>query len=214
MKHVLGPGFAAVLLLASLLLGACSALVPPQVIPNPIGISGRQVQVEIGASGAIHTAAAGLGTLEGSFSDLDTRAVPISLTLSQSLFQIGFAEEATLTSGSGTLPCNVFLTRIDIIVTVSDALQTYTLPTFKLNKVIELEQLREDSDRYRFLTKDVLVGNVLEDEALARLQALITTGGDNSVVVQVVIEATSVPELPPGSRLSLTFETSEATFVF
>jgi hypothetical protein len=195
MKRVIGLGSACATLLSSLLLGACSALIPPQVLPNPIGISGRQVQVEIGASGELHTAAAGLGTLEASFSDLDTSAVPISLTLTQSLFEIGFAKEATLTSRVSALPCNIFLTRVDIIVTVSDALQTYTLPAFKLNKVIELEQQPGDL-------------------SLTKLQALITTGGSNTVMVQVIIEATSAPELPPGSTLTLTFETSEATLAF
>jgi hypothetical protein len=214
MKRVIGLGVACATLLSSLLLGACSALVPPQVLPNPIGISGRQVQVEIGASRGLHTAAAGLGTLEGSFSDLDTSSVPISLTLSQSLFEVGFAEEATLTSGASTLPCNIFLTRVDIVVTLSDALQTYTLPAFKLNKVIELEQRPDDLNRFRFVTEDVFVGNVLADEDLTKLQALITTGGSNTVVVQVIVEATSVPELPPGSTLTLTFATSEATLTF
>jgi hypothetical protein len=214
MKRVIGLGSACATLLSSLLLGACSALIPPQVLPNPIGISGRQVQVEIGASGELHTAAAGLGTLEASFSDLDTSAVPISLTLTQSLFEIGFAKEATLTSRVSALPCNIFLTRVDIIVTVSDALQTYTLPAFKLNKVIELEQQPGDLSRYRFVTEDVFVGNVLADDDLTKLQALITTGGSNTVMVQVIIEATSAPELPPGSTLTLTFETSEATLAF
>lgn len=214
MKRFTNTGLTSATLLTCFFLGACSTFIPPQVLPNPIGISGKSVQVEIGASGALRTTAAGLGMVESSFSDLDTSSVPIALNLSQGLFTVGFADKATLTSSASVLPCNIFLTSVDIIITVSDALQTYTLPAFKLNKVVELEQRPDDLNSYTVLTEDVLVGNALSAEDAAKLQAIITTGGTNQVTVWVSVAATSVPELPPGSFLTLTFETSEATLTF
>jgi hypothetical protein len=206
--------YAASTLLGAYLLTACSSFIPPQVIPNPIGISGKKVQVEIGAAGELSTAAAGLGMIESSFSDFDTSSVPIALNLSQSLFKIAFAADTSLATSAALLPCNIFLTRVDISVTVTDALQSYTLPTFQVNKVVELEQQKDDPNSYQIITEDVFVGNTFSKEEVKKLQDVITTGGSNQVIAQVSVQATSVPELPPGSILTFTFKTSEATLTF
>ena len=196
------------------LLAACSSLIPPQVLQNPIGITGRKVQVEIGASGELRTAAAGLGSIQSNFPDVDTSKIPIALNASQTLIKVGFANSAKLTTSATSLPCNITLTKVDISITIQDAVQSITLPTLHVNKVVELKQQKDDLSSYRIVTKDVFVGNVLSSVQAQQLQDAITTGGSNQVLVQVTIQATSVPELPPGSVLTLTFTTSEATVTF
>ena len=201
-------------IIGAYLLAACSSLIPPQVLQNPIGITGKKVQVEIGATSELRTAAAGLGTTQSSFSDLDTSKIPIALNASQTLIKVGFANDTKLTTSATSLPCNITLTNVDINITLQDAVQSITLPTLHVNKVVELEQQKDDLSSYKIVTKDVFVGNVLSSEQAKQLQDVITTGGSNQALVQVTIQATSVPELPPGSVLTLTFTTSEATMTF
>ena len=198
---------------ASGLLAGCGTLIPPQTIPNPIGISGRQVQVQIGAAGLSSATVSGLGIVRAGFSDIDTSQIPISFSLSQSLFKVGFSAETKLNTSAETLPCAIILTKVDIIVTVKDDLRTITLPTFRVNKVVTLEQQAEPTT-YKIANTDVFVGNIFSKEEVKQLQDIITTGGPNQAEARVVIQATSVPELPPGSVLTLTFEVSEATLTF
>lgn len=194
------------------LLAACSSLIPPQTLSNPIGISGRTVQVQIGAN-QVSAASAGLGIIKSSFPDVDTSAIPISLSVSQSLFTSGFTADVYLDSSLNP-PCAIVLTQLNVSVMVSDSLKTYTLPTFALNKTVRLEQQAPDSSKYSIVTPGVLVGSVLNQEDARKLQDIITTGGANSVEVRVSLQATSVPELPAGSILSFTFEASEVTLKF
>jgi hypothetical protein len=201
-------------IIGAYLLAACSSLIPPQVLQNPIGITGRKVQVEIGASSELRTAAAGLGTIQTNFADLDTSAVPIALTASQTLIKVGFADDTKLVTSATSLPCNITLTNVDINITLQDAAGSITLPTLHVNKVVELEQRKDDLSSYQIMTQDVFVGNILSAQEAKQLQDVITSGGSNQVIVQVSIHATSVPELPPGSVLTLTFTTSEATVAF
>lgn len=214
MKQLTRFGVTSATLLLSLFLGACSSLIPPQVLSNPIGITGKQVEVEIGATGELRAAAAGLGTITSSFSDVDTSAIPIALNASQTLFKLGFADDTKLTTSATSLPCNITLTKVDITITIRDATRSITLPTLRVNKVVELEQKKDDLTSYKIVTQDVFVGNVLSGEEAKKLQDVITTGGSNQVIANVSIQATSVPELPPGSVLTLTFTTSEATVTF
>lgn len=195
-------------------LGACSSLVPPQMVADPIGVSGRKVQVAIGAAGELQTASAGVGVIQTTFTDLDTSSIPINLDLSQSLFKIGFAAETLLTTTAGTLPCGIILTKVDIDVTLKDASNSYTFPTFKVNKVVELEQQKDDLKTYQVVTDDAFIGIVLSGEDARNLQDIMTTGGTNEATIRVTVQATSVPELAPDSLLTFTFETSEATLTF
>ena len=200
--------------LISLLLGACSSLIPPQTLSDPIRVKGQKVQVEIGASDSLRTAAAGLGFLSSSFADIDTSSSPIAVNLSQGLFRLGFAAETILDSSATLLPCGITLTDVSIDITISDELQTLALPTFRANKLIELEQNKDNPNRYSIVTKDAFIGIVLSGKDAADLQKIITTGGHNEVKVRVSIQTASIPELPPGSLLTFTFETSEATLAF
>lgn len=195
------------------LVAACSSIIPPQSFSNPIGISGRTVQVQIGAS-QITMASAGLGNLKSSFADIDTSSIPIALSASQSLFKVGFTSDAHLDTSTDALPCAIVLTQLNIIVTISDPLMSYTLPTFALNKVLRLEQQPQDPTGYKIVSDNVFVGNVLNQQNAKKLQEIITNGGSNQVDVRVSVRAASVPELPPGSILSFTFDTSEVTLKF
>lgn len=203
-----------IVLLNSLLLAACSSLIPPQTLSDPIGVKGQRVQVEIGASAELQTAAAGLGFINSSFADIDTSASPIAVNISQGLFKLGFAVETLLDSPAVVLPCGITLTDVSIDITLSDSLQTLALPTFKVNKLIELEQNKDNPNRYSIVTEDAFMGVVLSGQDAKNLQQIITTGGTNEAVIRVSIQTTSIPELPPGSLLILTFETSEATLTF
>jgi hypothetical protein len=203
-----------IVLLTSLLLAACSSLIAPQTLSDPIRVKGQRVQVEIGASGNLQTAAAGHGFLSSSFDDIDTSSSPIAVNISQGLFKLGFAVETLLDSPATVLPCGITLTDVSIDITLSDSLQTLALPTFKVNKLIELEQNKDNPNRYSIMTKDAFIGIVLSGQDATDLQKIITTGGTNEVVIRVSIQTTSIPELPPGSLLILTFETSEATLTF
>lgn len=194
------------------LLAACGSVIPPQNFTNPIGVTGRAVQVQIGAS-AVTAASAGLGIIKSSFPDIDTSAVPVSLNASQSLFKVGFTSNAHLDT-SGTPPCSIILTQLNINVTISDSLKTYVLPNFALNKEVRLEQDSQDPTSYKIVTNDVYVGNVLQQQDAKKLQDIITSGGLNQVDVHVSLQATSVPELPPGSILTFTFDTSDVTLKF
>lgn len=191
---------------------SCSSLIPPQNVPNPLGLGGQQVQVEIGAS-AVSRATSGLGTIRTSFADVDTSRSPIPVSLKQTLFKIGFVSDIKL-STSDTPPCTIILTKVDIRVNLKDAQRSFTLPTFSLNKVVELEQQSADPTTYRIVTPEVFVGNVLDGEAVQQLQELITRGGPNQAEIYLSVQATSVPELPPGSILTFTFGTTEATLAF
>lgn len=195
------------------LLAGCSSLIPPQTVPNPIGLSGRQVQVEIGAAGVSAATVNGLGIVRASFADIDTSSIPISFSLSQSLFKVGFAAETKLNTTAASLPCAIILTKVDIIVTLKDDLKTITLPAFRVNKVVTLEQQAEPTT-YKIANTDVFVGNVLSNAEVKGLQDIITTGGNNQAEARVIVQGTSVPELPPGSVLTFTFAVSEATLRF
>jgi hypothetical protein len=198
---------------AAYLMASCSSLIPPQNVPNPLGLSGQQVQVEIGAS-AVSRATLGIGTIKTRFADVDTSSSPIPVSLKQTLFRVGFVSEVRLSAPSSSLPCTIILTRVDIQVHLKDAQHAFTLPTFSLNKVVELEQQPTDPTAYRILSPEVFVGNVLEAAAVRQLQELITSGGPNQAEIYLSIQATSVPELPPGSILTFTFGTTEATLAF
>lgn len=198
----------------TLLLAACSSIVPPQTLADPIGVKGKQVQVEIGASDSLKTAAAGLGFLTSSFADIDTSSSPIALNLSQGLFKLGFAAETTLDSSASVLPCGIILTDVTIDVSLSDSLQTLALPSFRVNKLIELVQNKAEPTKYSIVTKDAFIGIVLSGVDAANLQDILTSGGANDVRVKVSVQTASVPDLPPGSLLTFTFETSEATLTF
>jgi hypothetical protein len=197
-----------------LLLAACGSIVPPQTLADPIGVKGKRVQVEIGASDSLKTAAAGLGILTSSFADIDTSSSPISLNLSQGLFKLGFAAETTLDSSATVLPCGIILTDVTINVSLTDSLQTLALPSFRVNKLIELEQNKAEPSKYTIVTKDAFIGIVLSGADAANLQDILTSGGTNDVRVKVSVQTASVPDLPPGSILTFTFETSEATLTF
>lgn len=194
------------------LLVSCSSLIPPQNIPNPLGLTSQQVQVEIGAS-AVSRATTGLGSIKTSFADVDTSSSPIPVSLKQTLFKVGFVSDVQL-SAPTPLPCIIILTKVDIRVNLQDAQRSFTLPTFSLNKVVELEQQPADPTTYRIVTPEVFVGNVLGSEAVQQLQELITRGGPNQAEIYLSVQATSVPELPPGSILTFTFGTTEATLAF
>lgn len=193
---------------------SCSSIIPPQVLQNPLGITGRKVQVEIGTYSDLRTTASGLGIIQTNFDDLDTSAIPIDLSASQTLVKVGFADDTRLVTSATSLPCNITLTKLDISITIQDAVQSITLVTLQVNKVVELEQRKDDLSSYQIMSQDVFVGNSLSAEEAKLLQSIITSGGNNQVIVQVSIQATSVPELPPGSVLTLTFSTSEATVAF
>lgn len=195
------------------LFAACSSVIPPQTFPNPIGISGKAVQVQIGAS-QVSAASAGLGFIKSSFPDIDTSQVPISLTASQSLFKVGFSSNARLETDAASLPCAIVLTQLNISATLSDSSQSFTLPTFALNEVVRLEQESQDPKSYKIVTPGVFVGNVLNPADSKKVQDIITGGGANQVTVRVSVQAVSAPDLPPGSTLTFTFDTSEATLKF
>lgn len=195
------------------LVAGCSSLIPPQNVPNPLGLTGQQVQVEIGAS-AVSRATTGLGTIQTNFADVDTSSSPIPISLKQTLFKIGFMSDIKLSIPTTPLPCTIILTKVDIRVNLKDRQRSLTLPTFSLNKVVELEQQPTDPTTYRIITPEVFVGNVLDGEAVRQLQELITSGGPNQAEIYLSVQATSVPELPPGSVLIFTFGTTEATLAF
>lgn len=196
------------------LMAGCSSLIPHQNVPNPLGLTGQQVQVEIGASAVSRATTTGLGTIRTSFADVDTSSSPIPVSLKQTLFRVGFVSEVRLSAPAASLPCTIILTKVDIQVNLTDAQHAFTLPTFSLNKVIELEQQSSDPTTYRILNPDVFVGNVLDATAVRQLQELITGGGPNQAEIYLSVQATSVPELPPGSILTFTFGTTEATLAF
>lgn len=195
-------------------LAGCSALIPPQTVPDPLGIAGQQVRVEIGSAALTGSSTNGLGQINTSFNDLDTSQLPFQVTLSQTLFKVGFSADTKLLSSTVPLPCTIILTRVDINVTLKDAGRTVTLPTFKVNKVVQLEQQAADPTAYRVITPEVFVGNVLSGDEVKQLQDIITTGGSNQAEVRLSVQATSVPDLPPGSVLTFTFGTAEATLAF
>lgn len=196
------------------LIASCSSLIPPQKVSNPLGLAGQQVQVEIGASAVSRATTTGLGTIKTSFADVDTSSSPIPVSLSQTLFKINFVADTKLSTSAAPLPCTIILTKVDIRVNLKDAQRSFTLPTFSLNKLVELEQQPADPTTYRIVNADVFVGNVLGGEVVRQLQELITTGGPNQAEIFLSVQATSVPELPPGSVLSFTFGTTEATLAF
>ena len=196
------------------LVASCSSLIPPQKVSNPLGLAGQQVQVEIGASAVSSATTTGLGIIKTSFNDVDTSSSPIPVSLSQTLFKINFVADTKLTTSATPLPCTIILTKVDIRVNLKDAQRSFTLPTFSLNKVVELEQQPADPTTYRIVNADVFVGNVLGGEAVRQLQELITTGGPNQAEIFLSVQATSVPELPAGSVLTFTFGTTEATLAF
>lgn len=195
-------------------LAACGSIIPPQTLPDPIGVRGKKVQVEIGAANRLQTAAVGVGTINSQFADLDTSTFPISINLSQSLFKVGFAAETLLDTSASVLPCGIILTDVRIDVTVRDALQTVKLPTFRVNKLVELEQDKTNPKKYTIVTEDAFVGVALKGASVAELQQVMTTGGDNQVDIRVTVQTASVPDLPPGSIMTFTFETSEAMLTF
>jgi hypothetical protein len=195
-------------------LSACSSLIPPQVFPNTFGITGQQVQVQIGASAAIRTAAIGVGNINSSFPDIDTSSIPVAFNISQSLFKIGFSAETKLATSATSLPCSIILTRVDISVTLKDAQNTFNLPVFHVNKAVELDQQTDDLISYKITTDNVSVGNILNSTEVKQLQDIITTGGVNQAVIRVTVQSTSVPDLPPGSTLTFTFNLSEVTLAF
>ncbi|GIW38672.1 MAG: hypothetical protein ACK40N_07740 [Meiothermus ruber] len=196
------------------LVASCSSFIPPQNIPNPLGLTGQQVQVEIGASAVSRATTTGLGSIKTDFPDVDTSSSPIPISLKQTLFRVGFVSDVKLSTPTGSLPCTIILTKVDIQVRLKDARHTFTLPTFSLNKVVELEQQPTEPTTYRILNPEVFVGNVLDAIAVRQLQELITSGGPNQAEIYLSVQATSVPELPPGSILTLTFGTTEATLAF
>ncbi|GIW25832.1 hypothetical protein [Meiothermus sp.] len=195
------------------LVAGCSSLIPPQKVSNPLGLTGQQVQVEIGAS-AVSRATTGLGTIQTGFTDVDTSSSPIPISLKQTLFKIGFVSDIKLITTATPLPCTLILTKVDIRVNLKDAQRAFTLPTFNLNKVVELLQQPTDPTTYRIITPDVFVGSVLDGAAVRQLQELLTGGGPNQAEIFLSVQATSVPELPPGSLLVFTFGTTEATLAF
>ncbi|MCA9835915.1 MAG: hypothetical protein KC422_03335 [Trueperaceae bacterium] len=203
------------ILFASLIFGlvACSSVIPPQTLADPIGILGQQVQVEIGG-GELQTTALGSGSLTSQFADLDTSSSPIALNLSQSLFKLGFDAETLLETASSLIPCNISITDIKIDVTLRDEVQSYTLPSFRLNKLLELEQDKSNLKKFMTVTEDAFIGIALKEADVAALQKIITSGGNNTAEIRVSVQATSVPDLAPGSILTLTFGTSEATVTF
>jgi len=197
-----------------LFLSACGSVIPPQTLPDPIGVKGQQVQVEIGAANRLRTQASGFGIIRSTFNDIDTSSAPIAINISQSLFKVGFAAETVLDTTATILPCGISLTDVTIDVTLSDSEATYTLPSFKVNKLVELEQDKTDLTRYRIVTPDAFVGIVLTGSDVAQLQKIITSGGNNTVEVRVSVQTASVPDLPPGSVMTFTFDTSEAELTF
>lgn len=202
------------LAILSITLSACSSFIPPQTVADPIGVAGQKVQVVIGAPGVLQTTAAGTGVIKTTFSDLDTGALPFELNLSQSLFKVAFAAETQLETTANLLPCGIILTNVAIDISINDAANNYALPTFKVNKIVELEQQKNNPKTYRIVTEDAFVGIALSQAEARRLQDIISTGGDNEAIIQVTVQATSVPDLATGSLLTFTFETSEATVTF
>lgn len=200
--------------LLALFLSACGSIIPPQTLADPIGVKGQQVQVEIGAANRLRTQASGFGIIRSTFNDIDTSSAPIAINISQSLFKVGFAAETVLDTTATILPCGISLTDVTIDVTLSDSVATYTLPSFKVNKLVELEQDKTDLRRYRIVTPDAFVGIVLTGSDVAQLQKIITSGGSNTVEVRVNVNTASVPDLPPGSVMTFTFDTSEAELTF
>lgn len=214
MKKIFRFGCGSAAIFCVFVLNACSSLIPPQVFPNTFGISGQQVRVEVGASPALRTAAIGVGNVSSSFPDIDTSSIPIAFNISQSLFKIGFSAETRLATSSTSLPCSIILTRVDISVTLKDAQNTFHLPVFHVNKVVELNQKIDDPTAYAIATDNVSVGNILNSTEVKQLQDIITTGGVNQAVIRVTVQATSAPDLPPGSILTFTFNLSEVTLAF
>lgn len=214
MRKIFGFGCGFATLLSAFALNACSSLIPPQVFPNTFGISGQQVQVAVGASPALKTAAIGVGTVNSSFPDIDTSSIPVAFNISQSLFKIGFSAETKLTTSAASLPCSIILSQVDISVTLKDAKNTLNLPVFHVNKVVELDQQTDDPTTYKIVTENVSVGNILNSAEDKQLQDIITTGGVNQAMIRVTVQTASVPELPPGSILTFTFNLSEVTLAF
>ena len=112
------------------------------------------------------------------------------------------------------LPCGITLTDVSIDVTIKDSLESYTLPSFKVNKIVELEQSKSEPRKYSIVTNDAFVGIVLTGNDVSKLQKILTTGGSNDIEIRVSVNTASIPDLPPGSLLTFTFDTSEATLTF
>lgn len=193
------------LTMLSLLLGACSLLIPDQTINDPLGIEGAKVDVAVGAgSSALTTLATGTGTASGSFEDISTPISPASFSVT-----LPFAGTATVVASSGPQPATITLSDFVLKVTVSDAQNT---ASFTLTPSVSATLTQTSGTTYSI--SNVSISGALGSSEVASLNTVITGGGTNSVTATLTLTATSSPDLPAGSTISLTFQGTTATIGF
>ena len=188
-------------------------LIPPQTIDNPLQLEGQTVTITVGsdsAKGGLAPQFAGLGDLNFRFDDLSLADLPISPR--QSLFSLALGTTLTLQTPTDFTPCGISITGFGMSVTVRDPSDELTLSTELLDKSVIFDQVKGTNT---FTTDTVATTQALLAQAdLNKLITLLTSGGTNEVTLTLDLDLQSVPDLPNGSRLTLTLGESSAVIGF
>jgi len=203
---------AATVLILSSFLSSCG-LIPPQTIDNPLQLEGQSVTITVGgdaAKGGLEPQADSVGDLNFRFDDLSLADLPVSPK--QSLFSLALGTTLTLQTPTDFTPCGISITGFGMKVTVRDPSGELTLSTELLDKSVIFDQVKGSST---FTTDTVATTQALLAQAdLNKLISLLTSGGTNEVTLTLDLKLQSVPDLPNGSRLTLTLGESSAVVGF
>lgn len=190
------------------LLSACG-LIPKQTLNDPFKLKESEINITIGKT--VTTQASGLGDLQVHFEDADSINLPVSPQ--RALFKFTLGTSATLKTTSDFVPCGIVITNINAQITLADSSQELSLNIPILSERILLEQVK-GTKNYSNKTQAATISAEISRAELSKIESILTTGGINTVTVNLDVDFASIPEPPSGSILTLTFDKNEALINF
>ncbi len=151
---------------AVFLLAGCGQ-VPPQAMDNILGLSGVGVPITLGP-------ASGTGKATATAASSNPTGIAVSPT--QYTFVISLAESATL-KGTAVQPQNFTLINLSLSLSITNGLNTVTLPTMAVSEPIDL--IRSQGQGNYLLSPAPTFTTTIKGQNAADFHQLLQSGGAN-----------------------------------
>ena len=197
-------------LVVAALMAGCSMFIPDQEVPDPLGLDGQAISIQVDDGPAVFAAAlqpqaTGTAIVTGSIGDFEDPLPiqPKTYTVSQPL-----ASTAQVTT-SGDYPETIVLSGLELSVTISDSDNELVV---SLQPSGSATLTHTGGGSYSVSTTSFSVS--ITGSQMTGLNTLLTGGGTNTVTGELQVTSTSTPDLPGGSVILLYFGTAEGTIGF
>ena len=196
-------------LATTLLLTSCG-LFSTTFSDNPLGLDGRPVTVRVVApqQSSLVPMAEGEASLSVTFGDLDTPVSPGSISL-----DLPFAGTALVTVASGPAPSEIILSDFELELDITDGSNEPANITLNptVNATLTSAPSSQQTGPLTYNVTDVSIEGSLSSDQVSAFNDVVSDGGLNTLTVTLRLTATSTPDLPEGSEITMEFENTSVT---